>query len=158
MALASTNVLMIEQTPQNGSCQCLCPQGESQLPPSSPGGSPWPTNGFSQAAFKLLPLCWHSGQMIFHVHPLSTESMFPVLHQLSCTQVPLRRTGGLSSQCRTPKLGSSMWCSDLSLFGKNLCNCDYPPVCGSSTWGYGFWLYIISIPPTHLVVPSFFSF
>lgn len=34
MALARRSVLMVESAPQNGCCQCLCPQDESQLPPA----------------------------------------------------------------------------------------------------------------------------
>ena len=40
-------------------------------------------------------------------------------------------------QCRTPRLGSSMWGLDLLLLGENLCNCDYLPVCESPTLGCG---------------------
>ena len=35
IALASTSVLVVEQAPQNGCCQHLCPQRKSQLPPDS---------------------------------------------------------------------------------------------------------------------------
>ena len=44
-----------------------------------------------------------------------------------------RCSGSLSSQCRTPRLGNSVWCSDLSLFGKSLCDCDDLSVCELST-------------------------
>ena len=40
MVLASTSVHMVERALGNGCHQCLCPQGEFQLPPVSPGGSP----------------------------------------------------------------------------------------------------------------------
>ena len=39
MVLASTSVLMVENAPQNGCHQHLCPQGESPLPPVSWEGS-----------------------------------------------------------------------------------------------------------------------
>ena len=35
MVLDSTGVLAVEQAPQNGGRQCVCPQGELQLPPAS---------------------------------------------------------------------------------------------------------------------------
>ena len=40
MVIASTSVLMVEQAPQNGCHQCLCPQGEHQLSLASLSGSP----------------------------------------------------------------------------------------------------------------------
>ena len=43
--------------------------------------------------------------------------------------------------CRTPRLGSPTWSLDLSLFGENLCNCNYFPICGLPTSGQGTWLY-----------------
>ena len=39
MALASTSVLVVEWTTKNGYCRQLCPQGELQLLPVSPGDS-----------------------------------------------------------------------------------------------------------------------
>ena len=44
---------------------------------------------------------------------------------------------GSSSQCRTTRLGSPMWGPDPLLLGENLCNCNYSPICGSLTQGYG---------------------
>ena len=35
LALSSTSVHMVNKLPQNDCCQCLCPQGELQLPPDS---------------------------------------------------------------------------------------------------------------------------
>ena len=45
MALASSSVYVVEQAPQNGYYQCLCPQAELQLLPASPGGSPRSAGG-----------------------------------------------------------------------------------------------------------------
>ena len=56
--------------------------------------------------------------------------------------------GNLSSQCKTLGLGSLMWGSDPLLLGENLCNCNYPLVCGSPTWGMGLG-YTTSLPLLH---------
>ena len=40
MVLTSTYVRMVEQAPQNGSCQCLCYHGKSQLLPATLGDTP----------------------------------------------------------------------------------------------------------------------
>ena len=39
MALGGTPVPVVAHTAHSGCCQCLCPQGELQLPPASLGGS-----------------------------------------------------------------------------------------------------------------------
>ena len=36
----TSSVLVVGRAPTSGCSQCLCPRGESQLPPASPGGSP----------------------------------------------------------------------------------------------------------------------
>ena len=46
-----------------------------------------------------------------------------------------------------------MWGFDPSVLGENVCNCNYPLICGSATWGQG--LDYGSTPPTHFVVSSF---
>ena len=68
--------------------------------------------------------------------PLRVEPVFPTTLWLSHIQVSFkaRRSRGSSPQCRTPDLENLVW-SLLPLFlGKNLCNCDYPPICGSPLW------------------------
>ena len=53
MVLASTNVHVVEQAPQNGCHQCLCPQSELQLPPASLGDSPRLAGGSDPASFQI---------------------------------------------------------------------------------------------------------
>ena len=67
-----------------------------------------------------------------------------------------KRSGGLSFQHRNPGLGSPVWGSDPSLLGENLCNCNYPQVCGSSTGELGSYLGWVSALPASclVVVPS----
>ena len=51
--LLSTSVSVLGQAPQNGCCQCLCPQAVLQLPPASLGGSLRPTGGSDQGSFQI---------------------------------------------------------------------------------------------------------
>lgn len=54
MALASTSILMIEAAPQNGRDQYLYFQGEFQLPPTSPGGSPRSAGMSDPGSFQII--------------------------------------------------------------------------------------------------------
>ena len=76
MGLASTSVHVVERAPQNGCHQCLCPQGQLQLPPASPGDSQ--QMSLTQAPFKLLLLPWVSECVRFCVLPLRVESIFSI--------------------------------------------------------------------------------
>jgi len=63
---------------QNGCCQCLCPQGEFQFTPVSPGEAPRPAPScLTQAPVKLLLLPWVSEHVGFCVHSLRVTSLFP---------------------------------------------------------------------------------
>ena len=53
MVIAITNVLVVEQAPQNGCCQYVCAQRESKWLPVSPGGSPRLANGSNQGSFQI---------------------------------------------------------------------------------------------------------
>ena len=48
----SRMALVVEQAPQKSCCQCLCPQGEFQLPLASLRGSPGSAVGLTQTSFK----------------------------------------------------------------------------------------------------------
>ena len=58
--------------------------------------------------------------------PQSMESLFPPVLRGSCSQAPLlfkaKCSGGSSSPCRTPGLGSLARGSELSLIWENFCN------------------------------------
>ena len=72
----------------------------------------------------------------------------PALPYARPTVLQSQKFRGLSSQAGYPRLNSLMWGSDFSLFGKNLCNCHYPPILGLPTW---LWVLIIfSLPPFSL--------
>ena len=113
MVLASTSVLVVKQAPHNDCCQCLCPQGGSQLPPVSPGGSPRSASGSDPGSFQIPASVLGLEPVRFCVHPLRVKSLFPIALQLSWTQALLafkaRCSGGSSSQwepwARGPDLG-----------------------------------------------------
>lgn len=51
--LLSTSVSVLGQAPQDGCCQCLCPQAVLQLPPASLGSSLRPAGGSDQGSFQI---------------------------------------------------------------------------------------------------------
>ena len=53
-------------------------QGETWLPPASPGCSPSEQVGLAPNPSKLLPLCWDLEWEKFCVHPVRAEFLFPV--------------------------------------------------------------------------------
>ena len=92
----------------------------------------------SQALIKSLLLPWVLVCMRSCVHPPRMESLFFPVFWSSCCQVLLafktKCSGGLSSWCQTPRLGSLTWGSELSVLWENLWySCSL--VCGSSTQG-----------------------
>ena len=72
--------------------------------------------------FKGGDLISHKPQVFPNVNPTGPQS---------------QAFGGSSSWCRTHGLRSTIWGSDPSLLGRNLCGCNYPLVCGSPTQGCG---------------------
>ena len=68
MALASTNVHVVEQAPQNGCCQCLCPQDELKLPPASPGGSPRSAGGSDPGFFQITASALGPGDFVWALY------------------------------------------------------------------------------------------
>ena len=70
--------------------------------------------------------------MKFCVHPLRVEFLFPTDLWPKVRPVASKaKVSRDSSQCKTPRLGTLTLDLDLFLLGENLCNCNYPPVCGS---------------------------
>ena len=55
MVPSSAGVSMVEQDHKTSCHQLLSPQGESQLPPASPGGSPGLASGADPGAFQTAP-------------------------------------------------------------------------------------------------------
>ena len=116
-------------THQSCCCQCPCPRSEPQLPLASTGDPPIlaaKSGSFSYevTVFSLGPgahkiLCAPSKSGV-SVSPSPVEFLWS-----SCDQTPLafkaRFSAGSSSLCHTPRLGSLMCDSRLSLLWENFC-------------------------------------
>lgn len=139
------SVNKLEKVFQNGAYQHKCPcvrmnsekwllpisvsAVHAPVAPSSSWGSPRSARGSNQAPFKLLlPLV--SEHVRFCVCPLGVQSVCHI-------PVALLAFKALSSWCRNPAPGSSIWDSDPSRLEENPCNCNYPPICGLPAWEYG---------------------
>ena len=96
------------------------PSGESQLPPASLGGSPSLASGSDSGSFQII-----ASLMGLEILCVSFKCRFSVSYSHSV--LPHTSPTGLQSQI--------FW---RLIFGaQDPCNCDYPPVCGSPTQGYG---------------------
>lgn len=153
---------MIEGTPQNGCCQHLIyPQRKSQLVPAFQRGS---LKCLSEAAFNLLPLCWDSVYMWFLFAPfyrVSVSTALPFSHMQAakldvCFQSWM--FWGLVFLLQGPRLWSPLWGLNSLIFGENLCNCDYSPVCGLPAQGIWILTYCLFNPPTYLLVVTSYTF
>ena len=50
--------------------QCLCPQGEPQLPPTSPGDPPRPAGRSVPGSYQITAFALRPGALRFCLHPL----------------------------------------------------------------------------------------
>ena len=79
------------------------------------------------------------------VHPPRVEFLFSPVLWSSCHQAPLafkaKCSGGSSSLCQIPRLGSQTWGSELSLLWENLCDTIIFQFVGHPPSRYGIWLY-----------------
>lgn len=137
MVLASTGVSTEEQEVKNGCCQSLSLQEESQLPPASPRCSPRSARsdpGVFQTTTSVL-----GPRACKILHTLRVK--FPIALWFFQSKLSLFSKpdflGGLSSKCRIPGLRCPMWHLGLLVLGENFYSHDFPPICGSMTWGHG---------------------
>ena len=115
--------------------------------------------GLTQASFKLLLLPWIPARMGFCVHKeeknrgeVSIFHSLLALLKVSPIGLQTKHSKGSSSWCRTPRLKIMMWSLNPLLLVENHSSCNYPPICGLPTHGYGSWPYSISTPPPCLIV------
>ena len=151
IALASTDDHMIEQTPQNGCCQCLCPTGSSICLLPFPETLQRPAGRSSLDSFQITAssLCHGTCGLLF----VPFKAGISVSHLLTFKG---KHSRDFVSQCRTSRLGSLMYGSDLLLL-ENLCIYTSLLSVDHSSQGYGSQLYHNSIPPTCLtMVPSLY--
>ena len=166
MVSVSTSVLLVEGASENGCCICVPTMSLGCLLPL------WKLSEISKWVLPSFLLNYHlyngTQSMWFCVFPLRVETLFPLALRLSLKQDSLafkaKHSRVLSSQCRTPRLGSLMWGSDSLFLEVKLCSCDYPLICRSPTQWCGYWLYCVSAPSysscgfffISLVVENFF--
>ena len=97
-----------------------------------------------------------------YVPPLRVEFLFPPVLWNSCDQTLLafkaRFSGGSSSHCQTPRLGSLMWCWELSLLWENLCGIIIFQFLGCPPSRYGICFYHNCTPPPPSHCGFFFVF
>lgn len=127
-------------------------QGETCLPPVSPGCSPSEQAGLTPNPSKLLPLCWDLECVRFCMHPVEAEFLFPVspMCKPHWPSTQPDDPGSCLPHKKNPRLGSLMWTLDHLLLEENLCN--HPPVCELLLWECGSCRSYrdISSPPTRL--------
>lgn len=88
----------------------------------------------------------------------SLFSSLLALLKVSPIGLQTKHSKGSSSWCRTPRLKIMMWSLNPLLLVENHSSCNYPPICGLPTHGYGSWPYsIFTPPPCLIVVLSFLS-
>ena len=117
-------MLTLMSTCQNCRYQCLCPCSESQPPPPPKETLQYHQEGLAQSPMRSLPFSLGPGAHGIRVRLPRVESLFPPALLNSCHQTLLafkaRFSGGSSSYCQTPRLGSLMWDSGLSLLWENV--------------------------------------
>ena len=121
--------------------QCPFPHSEPQLTPTSPGDALRPTGKSGPGSYGVTALVWVPVYMKPCVRPPRVESLFLPFLWIPCTQAPLaskaKCSEGSSSQCQTPRLGSLIWGSELSLLWENLCDVIIFQFVGHPLGGYG---------------------
>ena len=89
---------------------------------------------------------------LFCVRPPRVESLFPPVLSKSYNQIPLAFkvwfSRNSSSRCRTPRLGSLMWGSELSLQWVDFCGISVLQSVSHPPNSYGIWFYCDCAPPT----------
>ena len=151
------------------------PSVRNSHPPASPGDSPRTTGRSGPGSCHLIAFALATSVYEILCAPFKSEvsiSPTPVgFPKLAPLAFKAKCSGVSFSQCRTPRLGSLMWGSELSLLWENLCNItilqfvgclprdmgfDYiasPPLLLVSFW---FLLYVFSYRRSFLVGSSLF--
>ena len=103
MALASTSVYVVEGAPQNGR-QCLCPQGELQLPPASLGDSPRSAGRSDPSSFQITASALGPVVCVALCAPFKTpesQPCWPSKPNILGTHLPGAGPPGWGTQCGT---------------------------------------------------------
>ena len=143
---------MPRSTSQNFCCQCPCPHGETQPPPTSAGDPPTLASKSGSVSYGITapsPVSWCT---LLCVCPPRVESLFPPVLSKSCSQIPLAFkvwfSRNSSSHCQTPRFGSLMWGSEPSLQWVDFCGISVFQFVSHPPSSYGIWFYCDFPPPT----------
>lgn len=139
----------------------LVPRQNNQLPPNSLWVFPRSTSGSDPGFFPSN--CFYTETWNVWDFACGAESLFSLvwlaLSNISPTSfqarwIPVTHLPGV-----TPP-GWGAWCCTQTpcFFWENLCDWDYPPICGLLAQGCESLLYYASAPLKHLVVPSFYLY
>ena len=144
MALANSSVHMVKGAPQNGCCQCLCPQGELQLLSASLSSADRSDTGSSQITASALS----PGVCDILCAPFKSKiSIFPSplgFLKVSSTLLQSQILWELIFPLQEPQAGEpNMRLRPLTPLEEPL-QCNYSPICRLPAQGYGI-DYIVSL-------------
>lgn len=135
MTLSSTSILVVEQDPQIGCHKCLFPRWSPRCILPLWKALQDHQMGLTQAPVKLLSLHWGLEPVRVGVCLLDRGSVSCSLLVFLCASPTVNQTfWQLIFPLQDPP-GSPTWGLGPLLLGENFCNCDYPPICGSSQGG-----------------------
>ena len=141
-------------TPQYFHHQCLCPHGEPQLPPASPGDTSWPAGRSGPGSWEVTAFALGSGACeilcaLFKCGLSVSPSPVEVL-QLSPTGLQREITWGFPLLMSDPQDGNLMWVSELSLLWEQFCDIIILQFVCHPPGEYWIWLYCECTLPTVL--------
>ena len=141
MVPPSTSVHVVEGAPKDSCCQCLCPQGELQLPPASLGDSPRSAGRSDPGSYQMFAFALGPKACEILCVPLKSKvSISPSslgLPKLSPAGLQSQMLWGLVFLVQDPWAGTpDVGLRPLTLVGEPL-QWNYSPVCGSPTREYG---------------------
>ena len=115
--------------------------------PSNTSRYVWFSLPWVHCSFPMVPM-----RTLLCVCPPRVESLFPPVLSKSYNQIPLAFkvwfSRNSSSRCRTPRLGSLMWGSELSLQWVDFCGISVLQSVSHPPNSYGIWFYCDWAPPT----------
>ena len=138
--------------PRTSAASVLVPVVSHSCPPASAGDPPTLADRFGSVSYGVTaPSPWVLMCTLLCVCPPREEFLFPPDLLKSCNQIPLTfkvwLSGNFSSCCRTPRLGSLMWGSELSLQWVDFCGISVLQFVSHPPSGYGIW-FCNCAPPT----------
>ena len=157
--MVNSGRLTPRSTSQNFCCQCPCPHGEPQPPPTSAGDPPTLAGRSGSVSYGFTaPSPWVLMHTLLSVCPPRVESLLSPVLLKSYNQIPLAFkvwfSGNSSSRCRTPRFGSLTWGSEPSLQWVDFCSISVLQFVSHPPSSYGIWFYCDCAPSYRLIAAS----